>query len=161
MAKKTSIEKQTVKSPATRPAKILVSTDFSEYARQALPYARNYAEEFGAEVYLVHVIEPEPFMSDMKDVPLVLTEKQIQQQARNDLEALGVEEFSESIRVQTLVRQGKPDQEIVAAAKELNVDLIIISTRGRTGLKRALLGSTAEVVVRHAHCPVLVVRQAE
>ena len=106
----------------------------------------------------MQAIEAAPFMSDIQDVPLVLSDKQVQQKARDDLDALGLEEFSPSIRVQSLVREGKAYQEIVAAAQELNVDLIIISTRGRTGLKRFLLGSTAERVIRHVQCPVLVVR---
>jgi len=160
MAKKTST-KEKVTAPALRPGKILVSTDFSENARQALPYANGYAEEFGSVVYLVHVIEPPPFMSDIQDVPLILSDKQMQQKARDDLEALGVQEFNPSVRVETLVRKGKAYQEIIAAARELNVDLIIISTHGYTGLKHTLLGSTAERVVRHAHCPVLVVRTGE
>ncbi len=158
MAKTTSTEKQKAKAPAIRPGKILVSTDFSDNARQALPFAKGYAEQFGSLVYLVHVLEPAPFLSDMQDVPLVLSDEQLQQKAHDDLQALAAQEFGPSVRVENLVREGKPYQEIVAAAKELNVDLIVISTHGRTGLKRAFIGSVAELVVRHAHCPVLVVR---
>src|SRR5438046_2829865 len=61
----------------------------------------------------------------------------------------------------TLVRFGKPFQEICDAARGLKVDLIVISTHGYTGLKHAVLGSTAERVVRHAPCPVFVVREQE
>jgi nucleotide-binding universal stress UspA family protein len=161
MANKLPPNASNPKPAAILPAKILVSTDFSENALKALAYANNYAEKFGAEVYLVHVMEDAPFISDMKDNPLALSEKQIQQNVRDELEALAAEKFGETVPVRNLVRQGKATEEIVAAAKELNVDLIIISTHGRAGLTRALLGSVAERVVRHAHCPVLVVRQTE
>jgi nucleotide-binding universal stress UspA family protein len=60
-----------------------------------------------------------------------------------------------------LVRQGRAFHEIAEAARTLKSDLVIISTHGFTGVKHALLGSTAERVVRHAPCPVLVVRQRE
>ena len=63
--------------------------------------------------------------------------------------------------VKTLVRTGSPADEIVDAAKEMGVDLIILSTHGRTGLKHLLLGSMTENVVRRAPCPVLVVRERE
>jgi universal stress protein A len=147
------------KTPVTRPAKILVSTDFSDNARQAFPYAKSYAETFGSEVFLLHVIEKAGF--NPKDVPLVLSDKQILQQSHEELKVLAAGEFSPPVRVQTLVRQGKAAEEIVAAAKEFNIDLIVIATRGRTGLKRALLGSTTELVMRQAECPVLVVRESE
>jgi universal stress protein A len=159
MANATTPQSESQSSPLLRAKKILVSTDFSDNASQALPYANSYAQQFGAEVYLLHVIEKVSFMSDMKDVPLALSDAQVQQQTRNELDALAAKEFGEAVPIRTLVRQGKPPEEIVAAANELNVDLIIISTQGRTGLKRALLGSVAEKVIRHAPCPVLVVRQ--
>jgi nucleotide-binding universal stress UspA family protein len=62
---------------------------------------------------------------------------------------------------QCIVRIGNPYHEIVVAAKEMNMDLIILSTHGRTGLKYVFMGSTAEHVVRYAPCPVLVVREHE
>lgn len=65
------------------------------------------------------------------------------------------------VPVNPRVRQGKPCAEIVAAARDLNIDLIVLATRGYTGLRHVLLGSTAEQVVRHAPCPVRVVRERE
>ena len=60
-----------------------------------------------------------------------------------------------------VVREGEPHSEIVAAAEELATDLIVLSTHGRTGIAHVFLGSTAEKVVRHAGCPVLIVRERE
>ena len=61
----------------------------------------------------------------------------------------------------TVVREGEPYAEIVAAARDLTVDLIVLSTHGRTGIAHVVFGSTAEKVVRHAGCPVLVIRDNE
>jgi universal stress protein A len=66
-----------------------------------------------------------------------------------------------SFQTQPLIRIGQPYQEIGLAASEMQADLIIIATHGRTGLKHVLLGSTAERVARHAPCPVLIVRERE
>jgi nucleotide-binding universal stress UspA family protein len=77
------------------------------------------------------------------------------------LQCLAQDEVEELIPVQAEVRTGKPYNEIVLAAKKLGADLIVIATHGYSGLKRALLGSTAERVVRYAPCPVLVVREKE
>jgi universal stress protein A len=144
-----------------KPRKILVPIDFSGRSKEALPYAALYAEQFRASICLVHVVEPAPFMSDLQDVPIALSDKQVAQKARTDLEALAVEELAPAIPVEQVVRTGKPYYEIIEAAKELKADLIILSTHGYTGLKHTLLGSTAERVVRHAHCPTLVVRKSE
>jgi nucleotide-binding universal stress UspA family protein len=147
---------------ANKPKKILVPTDFSENSKQALPYALQYAEQFGAQLYLINIIEPVPWMSDMRDVPLTLSENEIALQTKADLEALASESLKGSKPVETVARKGKQAYaEIVSFAREMSIDLIIIATHGRTGLKRTFLGSTSERVVRHASCPVMVVRQPE
>jgi nucleotide-binding universal stress UspA family protein len=76
-------------------------------------------------------------------------------------ERLGALASQISPSAETCIRAGQPYYEITAAARELEVDLIVITTHGRTGLKHALLGSTAERVVRHAPCPVLTVRERQ
>jgi nucleotide-binding universal stress UspA family protein len=77
------------------------------------------------------------------------------------LEQLCGREIGSRGRFQVQVRDGVPWEEVVTAARESNTDLIILSTHGRTGLSHALLGSVAERVMRHAPCPVLVVRERE
>lgn len=81
-------------------------------------------------------------------------------QAGTELEKLAREYLPDSIRVTVLVREGVPYDQIVAAAQELKVDLIIVATEGHGSLSRALVGSTAERVVRHASCPVLTLRRS-
>ena len=144
-----------------RPQNILVCTDFSENASCALPYAAEYARQFGARVVLVHIVEPAPILSGMEDVPLALSEKQLTQTAKDNLEALATQTLAPEIQYGVEVRTGTAYAEIAKAAKDVKADLVVIATHGYTGLKHTLLGSTAERVVRQAPCPVLVVRQQE
>jgi len=139
---------------------ILVPLDFSEPSQDALRYAADFAHKFGVRLTLLYVLEPIPYPNDFgATFPLVEEEKDIMAEAKRKLATFAVNEGAEGSKI--VVRTGKAFTEICAAAKELKTDLIIIATHGYTGLKHALLGSTAERVVRHAPCPVLVVRQHE
>jgi nucleotide-binding universal stress UspA family protein len=91
---------------------------------------------------------------------LVLGEAEILDASRTALNDF-VRDIGNSVKTQAIIRIGQPASEIVDVAQELQSDLIILSTRGRSGLAHVFLGSTAEKVVRHAPCPVLVVREKE
>ena len=90
-----------------------------------------------------------------------MLESELRSSAAKQLEAMAAKELPAEISRDTTVRVGRPFHEIVEAAREGNADLIILATHGHTGLKHMLLGSTAENVVRHASCPVLIVREQE
>ncbi len=139
---------------------ILVPVDFSEYSEKAVKYAAKFAEQFGANVTLLHVIQPVVYPADFGYPPTVVDtlDETVRQQIDERLR-LVAGRFSLAAR--TLLRVGQPYLEITATAKELDIDLIIITTHGHTGLKHVLLGSTAERVVRHAPCPVLTLRERE
>jgi universal stress protein A len=138
---------------------IVVPVDFSAESKKALKYASKLAAGFGAVLRVVHVVETTPFLNDLPNVVLTRSEKEVAKEALVKLQALAQDEIDELIPVQPEVRIGKPYREIVGAAKVLGADLIVIATHGYTGLKHALLGSTAERVVQYASCPVLVVRE--
>jgi nucleotide-binding universal stress UspA family protein len=140
---------------------IVVPIDFSAESKKALRYACKLAEQFGAVLRLIHVVEPAPFLNDLPNVVVSRTDKEIAKESLVKLQALAQDEIDELIPIYPQVRVGKPYHEIVSAAKVLGADLIVISTHGYTGLKHAFLGSTAERVVQHAQCPVLVLRQNE
>ncbi len=150
------------KTPALKVKRILVPMDFSNLSKDALPWATFMAEQFKAEVVLLHVVEKFPIdylmgreLTSHAIVPLI-------KQAEADLERAAVDlAKSIGIKISSAVREGKPHEEICEAAKALAVDLIVLTTHGYTGLKHVWLGSTAEYVVRHASCPVLVVRAAQ
>jgi len=143
--------------------KILVPIDFSDASKKALKYAFRFAEQFNCEIVLLHVVEPagptvgpplvlEVFL-DAED-PLSIVEKKLaalSAQARTN----GTNPASSTIRT------GHAPNEITKAAKDLDVDLIVIATHGNTSSRYLCIGSTAERVVRSAPCPVLVVREKE
>lgn len=141
--------------PEFKLKQILVPVDFSECSRKALQYALPLARQFNAGLILLHVLQPYVPIAEMPS-----QEMESLEDARRDLEEVQAEAGTTVVsRVE--VRRGAPHTQIIDAAKELDVDLIVISTHGRKGLTRVLLGSTAEKVIRHAGCPVLVVREVE
>lgn len=150
--------------PATMRLKsILVPVDFSPSSQKALHYALSFAEQFGATITVLNVVEPAVYPTELGYIPVEIDalHKTMNTSARERLVQLAKEQIPPRFRASTLVRIGRPYHEITEAARELNVDLIVIATHGYTGLKHVVLGSTAERVVRHAPCPVLTVRERE
>jgi universal stress protein A len=136
---------------------ILVAVDFSDYSKAALDYATFLAESFGATLTLVHAVEPYVYPEDLSaGFTIDQIDARWMQKQKEKLEALR-QTIKEGIPATVVVTMGTAWNGIVGAAKSWNADLIVIGTHGRTGLKHALVGSTAERVVRHAACPVLVV----
>jgi universal stress protein A len=141
------------------PKNILVPTDLSEGAEEALDYACEIATKFGATVHLLNVIGI-PTLG-VPELGIALTSTMIDSMVRDNQEAL--EKLGESKRHlahlgQLLLRTGDARDSIVQVAKELGADLIVMGTHGRRGVTRALLGSVTEAIVRSAPCPVLTVR---
>ncbi len=145
---------------AFRLRRIIVPVDFSATSAQALPYAAALAGRFAAEIILLHVVEPMISPSRLRYVPTGIkgVVESLEPAAREQLTGLGEEAFDESVSLRSIVRTGVPFQEIAKAAKSLGADLIVLTTHGYTGLRHVVLGSTAERVLRHADCPVMVVR---
>jgi universal stress protein A len=142
---------------------LLVPMDFSDTAKKALQYALPLAAAFEAEVLLLHVVPPCTLPADLGYLPpeVAVGAREILNFAREELARLCAREARSGTRCRADVRQGSPWQEIVAAARETSTDLIVLATHGRTGVQHVLLGSVTERVVRHAPCPVLVVRERE
>ena len=141
---------------------ILLPTDFSECADYALPYAASLAHLVDARVICLHVIEPVVptvgYAPLAEPLPTVDISEQLEDSATREFPKLAEREEWTGLEVEDMTVHGEAASEIVRVAKEHAVDLIVISSHGRTGLGRILFGSTAESVVRHAHCPVLVVK---
>jgi nucleotide-binding universal stress UspA family protein len=141
---------------------ILVPTDFSECGNYALSYAASLARLFGASILCVHVIEPMVptvgYSGMTEPLPLADISDQLEDSAERELPKLADCEECAGIEVEELIVHGEAASEIVRVAKEKAADLIVVSSHGRTGLGRILFGSTAEAIVRHAPCPVLVVK---
>lgn len=141
--------------------KILVPIDFSEYSLQALKYVADFAKVFQSEVYLIYVVEPIIYPPDLSigQIALPTLNFQVDEKAKEELDRVAKEELDKETKVQTIVKLGKPYLEILEVAKNEDIDLIIISTHGHTGVEQILFGSTADKVVRKAPCPVLTLRE--
>ena len=140
------------------PNKILLATDGSEEARLAATTAADVAERTGSELHVVHVGEVRPVYppawhgyvaryEEHQEEAQRLLEEQVQQ-----VKAVGAKVAESHLGM------GRPDEEIVVLAQEIGAGLIVTGSRGQGGIRRALMGSVSDSVVRHAHCPVLVVR---
>jgi nucleotide-binding universal stress UspA family protein len=141
--------------------RILVPIDFSPPARDALVYAAALADKVGAELVLLHVVQDlAVFLPDAVTVtPVALPPiEELTAAVREGLTRFMRESQLEGRQVQEEVREGAPHAEIVSFAEEAAIDLIVMGTHGRGGLRHMLLGSVTEKVVRSAPCPVLTVR---
>ena len=147
------------RTKALRPTRILVPTDFSRNAEEALRFAVPLARQLGGKITLLHSIDWQ-VNPQMRSAPGVIDtiNKVAKDAAEHRLESLARTKVPQELLEKTIVEFGPAQVGIPEAARELKIDLIVISTRGHTGLQRILLGSTTARVVRYASCPVLTVR---
>ncbi|MEO6992620.1 MAG: universal stress protein [Lacunisphaera sp.] len=141
-----------VKTSYPRIQHLLVPLDFSGKSRQALRYAVPLAEKFSAKIHLIHVLPPTK-KKGVEDLA------HLRSKAVRRLEGMATLLLPPSVHTENLVLTGDPARQILIAADKVNADLIIITTKDRTGLSRIFLGSTAEHVMRHAKCPVISIRR--
>lgn len=142
---------------------LLVPTDFSEESQKAMAYARALLNHFPGTVHLVYAHDVDfsyAVPALLTSAPLIST-GEVERRYRKDLEKLAKQFGLPGSAAERHVRTGRAYREICEVASEVGAELIVIATHGRTGLRRLMLGSTAERVVRHAPCPVLVVRETE
>lgn len=134
---------------------ILHPTDFSPGSDAAFQYACDLARDYDARLAVVYAVEPiSPITGDGIMIPFDQTDIMVAAQTKLD----NIQAVGPAVRTEKLLRVGPAAAAIVAAAHELNADLIVMGTHGRTGLGRLLIGSVAEAVLRKADCPVLTVK---
>lgn len=159
------VRTETQKCSQTAIQRILVPLDGSELAEVALPHAQRLAQDHGASLLLVQSIEPveqmsmEPMTMTM-DFQLEISENW-RKVAQHYLEGIQQQLEREGLSSDTLVVDGAPANAILDLAEAQKVDLIAMSTHGRSGLNRWVFGSVADKVLRHAKCPLLVIRAKE
>ncbi len=143
------------------PTKILVATDGSEEATLAAKTAADLAKSTGSELHVVHVGAGHPLYEASGYSGLtqeVLDAQRREAQRVLDEQVRMVEDLGATVEEAHLNIDERPDRTIVHLSEDMGAGLIVIGSRGRGGMRRALLGSVSDSVVRHAHCPVLVVR---
>jgi nucleotide-binding universal stress UspA family protein len=142
--------------------RILVPVDFSDVSLEAVDYAAEFGKPFRAELIVLFVVEPIHFATPADlygpaaNMSMLIEEQR--RAAREQLERLSAGLKKRRIKHRALLQTGTAYQGIVDTAKRQKVDLIIMTTHGRTGLSHLVLGSVAERVVRTAACPVLTLR---
>ena len=144
------------------PTKILLATDGSDEAAMAAEAAAELSKQSGSEIHVAYVL-PAPaqlighhlYSAEMRESLLGGAEREAEGFLKDRAEQIGADggEVAE-----THLRSGEPDKEILRLAEELGAGLIVIGSRGLGAVSRALMGSVSDSVVRHAHCPVFVVR---
>jgi nucleotide-binding universal stress UspA family protein len=144
------------------PTKILLATDGSEEAALAAHTATDVAGKTDSELHVVLVGLSAAYVGmgtpEIADIPPPRQEE-LDEEARRLLDAQVKQiEADGSTVAQAHLRVGRPDEQIVALAEEIGAGLIVMGNRGLGGLRRLLMGSVSDSVVRHAHCPVLIVR---
>ena len=141
-----------VRTSYPRLLRILVPLDFSGKSRQALRYAIPIAQKFSARIHLVHVL-PDPGRTTKDEL------NKLRLTALKRLGQTAAQLMPPRLHTENAVLTGNPADEILALAAKNAIDLIVLTTKGRSGLKRALVGSTAEQIVRHSTCPVMSIRR--
>ena len=148
------------------PTKILLATDGSEEAKLAATVAADLSGKTDSELHVVHVFGIAPVGSsypkaaNIDGVELENLRRISEQRAREvlDAEVENVRSVAGAV-AQTYLREGRTAQEIVVLAEEIGAGLIVMGSRGHGGMRRALMGSVSDSVIRHAHCPVTIVRE--
>ena len=152
--------------------RILAPTDFSKYSGFALEWAAYLAQCMKADLLLLHVLTDEEGKiveevigeGAVVQIPRGIRQNVVEERQKrltDQYEMVVSREIKAVLKVEETVRIGVPFLEIVRTAKERDVDLIVMGTHGRTGLSHALIGSVAEKVVHHAHCPVLSIKHPQ
>lgn len=140
---------------------ILVPVDFSDHSDVAASYAAWFAKQTQGDVHMVHVIaNPADELYAPAEAPYWMMVEHAEAKAREMMEANASRCMPPGCSWQTHVAVGDPYEHIMKAARTLHADLIVMSTRGRTGIAHLVMGSVAEKVVRHSACPVLIVPRA-
>jgi nucleotide-binding universal stress UspA family protein len=142
------------------PTTILLATDGSEEAQLASTTAADLAEKTNSELHVL-TVGPDYPLYELPEHPAefedVLRENRREAKEVLEQQAKRIEESGVSVK-ETHLREGRADEEIVEVAEEIGAGLIVMGSRGYGRLRRALLGSVSDAVVRHAHCPVTIVR---
>jgi nucleotide-binding universal stress UspA family protein len=144
------------------PRSILLATDNSEEAKLAAQATTELSRETGSEVHVVYTL-PTPaqlvghhlYSDEVRESVIGGAQRDAETFLKEQAEKIGAEGGKVA---ETHLRNGEPDKEIIRTAEALDVGLIVIGSRGLGAISRALLGSVSDSVVRHAHCPVFVVR---
>lgn len=136
---------------------ILLATDFSHASKAALPFTAALAGWYGAKVFVVHVVPYEPYMTVPIEGPISIEEDVLWNRAKKELEEFPPAGSLGGVRHEEILRRGELWAALSDVIQKQKIDLVVMGTHGRHGLKKLMLGSDAEKIYRQAACPVLTV----
>ena len=140
--------------------RVMLPIDFSDHSDRAAQYAAWFAATSQGTVHLVHVVaNPADPLYEPQEVPNWVMIDHANQKAQQLLEAAAQRCLPAGCRRELHVLAGDPREKVIAAAKDIGADLVVISTHGRSGVVHLVMGSVAEYVVRHSECPVFIVHR--
>jgi nucleotide-binding universal stress UspA family protein len=150
--------------PVSFPAKILLATDGSEEAALAAQSAADLAARTASELHVTHVgkaLSQGGFVAGVDVGPLPTGSQELLDKEAKELLQAQLERMREAGAsvTEAHLMSGRADEEIIFRAEQVGADLVVVGSRGLGGVRRALMGSVSDSVVRHAHCPVLLVRR--
>ena len=136
---------------------VLYTTDFSDSSKSAFPLAYSLARDHGARLIVLHVLPSGTYeIVNLAQLGQGESAQQFEADIRHDLQRIQAPD--DRVAMEYKLAKGDPAASIIQVAEETACDLIVLGTHGRTGLRRALMGSVAEHVMRSAPCPVLVMK---
>ena len=145
-----------------KPTKILVPTDFSEYSDRALRQALDIARQYGAKVYILHVLREEMYrfeeLGNIADTWKIMEDSRLARARENLQKQLGKFPQAKEVEVIADIRRGLHYEAILEEASQRAIDLIVIASLGQSGIAKYLIGSVARNVLKGSKCPVLLTK---
>ena len=145
-----------------KPTKILVPTDFSEYSDRALRQALDIARQYGATVYILHVLREEMYhfeeLGNIADAWQIMEDSRLARARENLQKQLGKFPQAKEVEVVADIRRGLHYEGILEEASQRAIDLIVIASLGQSGIAKYLIGSVARNVLKGSKCPVLLTK---
>ena len=145
-----------------KPTKILVPTDFSEYSDRALRQALDIARQYGATVYILHVLREEMYrfeeLGNIADTWKIMEDSRLARARENLQKQLGKFPQAKEVEVIADIRRGLHYEAILEEASQRAIDLIVIASLGQSGIAKYLIGSVARNVLKGSKCPVLLTK---
>ncbi|HMA61506.1 MAG TPA: universal stress protein [bacterium] len=140
---------------------ILCPLDFSKHSMEALDNAIELSRQLSSKLILAHVITPIPVVptpSHPSEFDISSYREMLKDTANKNMDSIVKDKLPSEVEYKKIISSGDPAQEIDKIAQSEDVDLLVISTHGRSGLKHLIFGSVAEKIIRHSHCPVLTIK---
>jgi len=141
--------------------KILIATDGSEYTKKAVDHGIEFANNNGAKIIAIYVIDTRAYASIPLSAPMEYAYSLLRQEGDMALKYVSDRAEAAGLEVEGIITQGHPAEEIIKYAEENSIDLIVMGTLGKSGLDRFLMGSVADKVIRNSKIPVIAVPAKE